>query len=116
MHPRDRYTSLLDCTGTLSAVGEIVAAEVRMSVEEYLEIMRIIGEQGPGIVQGVREVKKQGRKLARSVKKRTGKKDPKMARALKKANSMMRTKSGKLRKGATQAKIMKKAHALRRKM
>ena len=48
--------------------------------------------------------------------KRKGKKDPKMARALKKANSMMRTKSGKLRKGATQAKIMKKAHQLRRKM
>ena len=93
-----------------------MAAEVRMSVEEYLEIMRIIGEQGPGIVQGVREVKKQGRKLARSVKKRTGKKDPKMARALKKANSMMRTKSGKLRKGKSPADVMRKAHQLRRKM
>lgn len=93
-----------------------MAAEVRMSVEEYLEIMRIIGEQGPGLVQGVREVKRTGKKLARSVKKRTGKKDPKMARALRKANKMGRTKSGKLRKGMTQAKIMKKAHQLRRKM
>ena len=116
MYPRERHTSILDRSSSKPAVGEIVAAEVRMSVEEYLEIMRIIGEQGPGIVQGVREVRKQGRKLTRSVKKRTGKKDPKMARALKKANSMMRTKSGKLRKGATQAKIMKKAHQLRRKM
>jgi hypothetical protein len=93
-----------------------LAAEVRMSVEEYLEIMRIIGEQGPGIVQGVREVKRTGKKLARSVRKRTGKKDPKMARALKKANAWGRTKSGKLRKGVSQAKIMKKAHQLRRKM
>ena len=93
-----------------------MAAEVRMTVEEYLEIMRIIGEQGPGIVSGVREVKRQGKKLARSVKKRTGKKDPKMARALRKANKLGRTKAGKLRKGMTQAKIMKKAHQLRRKM
>ena len=116
MHPRDRNSSILDRPSPLTAVGGLVAAEVRMSVEEYLEIMRIIGEQGPGIVQGVREVKRQGKKLVRSARKRTGKKDPKMARALKKANSMMRTKSGKLRKGATQAKIMKKAHQLRRKM
>lgn len=116
MHPRDCYPSIRDRSSSISTVGEIVAAEVRMSVEEYLEIMRIIGEQGPGIVQGVREVKRTGKKLARSVKKRTGKKDPKMAKALKKANSMMRTKSGKLRKGASQAKIMKKAHQLRRRM
>jgi L-asparaginase/Glu-tRNA(Gln) amidotransferase subunit D len=93
-----------------------VAAEVRMSVEEYLEILRIIGEQGPGLVQGVREVKKQGKKLVRATRKRTGKKDPKMARALRKANAWGRTKSGRMRKGVTQAKIMKKAHALRRKM
>jgi hypothetical protein len=92
-----------------------VAAEVRMSVEDYLEIMRIIGEQGPGIVSGVREVKRQGKKLVKSAK-RSGRKDPKMARALRKANKMGRTKSGKLRKGMSQAKIMKKAHQLRRKM
>ena len=90
--------------------------KVTMSVEQYLEIMRVIGEQGPGLVQGFREVKKQGKKLARSAKKRTGKKDPKMARALKKANSWGRTKAGKLRKGVSRGDIMRKAHALRRKM
>ena len=116
MHTGIRYTGQRDRPSTVTAVGELVAAEVRMSVEDYLEIMRIIGEQGPGIVSGVREVKKQGRRLTRSVKKRTGKKDPKMAKALRKAKKMMRTKSGKLRKGASQAKIMKKAHQLRRKM
>ncbi len=85
---------------------------VTMSVEQYLEIMRVIGEQGPGIVQGVRDVKKSAKKLV----KRKGTPDPKMAKALKKANALGRTKSGKLRKGYTQSKIMKKAHQLRRKM
>ena len=83
-----------------------------MSVEQYLEIMRIIGEQGPGIVQGVREAKKQGKSLL----KRKGTPNPKMARALKMANDWGRTKTGKLRKGVSQGDIMRKAHALRRKM
>jgi len=48
--------------------------------------------------------------------KRKGTPDPKMSKALKKANQIGRTRSGKLRKGYTQAKIMKKAHQLRRKM
>ena len=89
-----------------------MAARVTMTVEEYLEIMRIVGEQGPGIVQGVREVKRSGKKLF----KRKGKKDPKMAKALRKANSMGRKKSGGFKKGWSQGKIMRKAHQLRRKM
>jgi hypothetical protein len=51
-----------------------------------------------------------------SKKKRVGKKDPKMARALRKANSMGRKKSGGFKKGWSQGKIMRKAHQLRRKM
>ena len=87
-----------------------------MTLEEYLALLEAQGIIAPGAKQrgqlGARALKQK----ATIRKKRTGKKDPKMARALKKANSMMRTKSGKLRKGATQAKIMKKAHQLRRKM
>jgi hypothetical protein len=49
-------------------------------------------------------------------KKRVGKKDPKMARALKKANAMGRKKAGGFKKGWSQGKIMRKAHQLRRKM
>ena len=83
---------------------------VTMTVEEYLDLVERAARGGKQVVRGVR-------KVGRAVKKaRSGKKDPKMAKALKKANSMMRTKSGKLRKGATQAKIMKKAHQHRRKM
>ena len=116
MHTRDSYPSILDRTSTISAVGEILAARVTMTVEEYLEIMRIIGEQGPGLVHGVREVKRTGKALGRAVRKRAGKKDPKMARALKKANAMGRKKSGGFKKGYSQARIMKKAHQLRRRM
>ena len=83
-----------------------MAAEVTMTLEEYHALMEA---KHKSIVTDVR-------KKAKQKAKKSGKKDPKMARELKKANSMMRTKSGKLRKGATQAKIMKKAHQLRRKM
>jgi hypothetical protein len=76
-----------------------------MSLEEYLRLV----EKRDDLAD---LVKLPSKKKAR----RVGKKDPKMARALKKANAMGRTKSGKLRKGYTQAKIMKKAHQLRRRM
>ena len=51
--------------------------------------------------------------------KRTRKKtktDKNMSRALAEANSKLRTKNGKLRKGKTQADVMKLAHRLRKKM
>ena len=51
--------------------------------------------------------------------KRTRKKtktDKNMSKALKLANEKFRTQKGKLRKGATQAKIMKYAHKLLKKM
>lgn len=51
---------------------------------------------------------------ARSTRPR--RKDPKMSKALKAANSRFRKKDGNLRKGATQAKLMAYAHKLRRKM
>ena len=76
-----------------------------MSLEEYLRLV----ERRDDLAD---LVKLPSKKKA----KRVGKKDPKMSRALKKANAIGRTKAGKLRKGYTQAKIMKKAHQLRRKM
>ncbi len=84
-------------------------AEVRLTMEEYQALLRMQSS----------ERESEGTRLSnrtRTKKKRVGKKDPKMARALRKANQIGRTKSGKLRKGYTQAKIMKKAHQLRRKM
>ena len=84
-------------------------AEVRLTMEEYEALVAGFASMDTRTKSGIP-------KATGPKRKRVGKKDPKMARALKKANSIGRTKSGKLRKGYTQAKIMKKAHQLRRKM
>lgn len=81
-----------------------------MTVEEYLDLMERVAQGGKQVVKGARKVSKAVKKA------RKGKKDPKMAKALRKANALGRTKTGKLRKGMTQAKIMKKAHQLRKRM
>jgi hypothetical protein len=90
----------------------VVAPEVRLTMEEYEALV-----QGHMNAHGM-NTKKQNRALPRVSKKakRSGKKDPKMARALRKANAMGRKKSGGFKKGWSQGKIMKKAHQLRRKM
>jgi hypothetical protein len=90
----------------------LVAAEVRMTVQEYLELMGKLAEQGVIVAENVKTIRREGKKLL----KRKGKPDPKMARALKKANALGRKKSGGFKKGYSQARIMKKAHQLRRKM
>lgn len=77
-----------------------------MSLEEYLQL---INENSPSVRKSVVGT-------GTGKKKRVGKKDPKMAKALAKANSMGRKKDKSLRKGWNQRKIMKKAHQLRRKM
>lgn len=81
-------------------------ATVTMTLEEYEALLRAGASRGHGV----------GQPQPGSRSKRKGTPDPKMAKALKKANAMGRTKSGKLRKGYTQSMIMKKAHQLRRKM
>ena len=78
-------------------------AEVTMSLEEYLAL---VGSTPIPSKASSRAVPK----------KRVGKSDPKMARALKKANAMGRKKAGGFKKGWSQGKIMRKAHQLRRKM
>ena len=81
-------------------------AEVTMSLEEYLALV------GPSPGPSPRGT---GKRPAPKPK-RKGKPDPKMARALRKANAMGRKKSGGFKKGWSQGKIMRKAHQLRRKM
>ena len=85
-------------------------AEVRLTMEEYEALLAASREfAGTGRLPSPAAVK-------RMKPRRKGKPDPKMARALRKANSMGRKKSGGYKKGWSQAKIMKKAHQLRRKM
>ncbi len=80
-----------------------------MSMEEYEALLQETRATNlRRVVSGLNEQK--------AKKKRVGKKDPKMARALRKANAMGRKKSGGLKKGWSQGKIMRKAHQLKRKM
>ena len=78
------------------------AAAVAPTVVENLalEVAKILGSTGNPTVP----------------KPKKKRKDPKMSKALKKANDRFRKKNGSLRAGATQAKIMSYAHKLRRKM
>ena len=64
----------------------------------------------------LRELESEPARKPQAKPKRKGTPDPKMAKALKKANQMGRTKSGAYRKGYDQARIMRTAHKLRRKM
>lgn len=83
-------------------------AEVRLTMEEYQALLRMQSS----------ERESEGARLAdrRAKRKRKGTPNPKMAKALRKANAWGRTKSGKLRKGVSQGDIMRRAHKLKRKM
>ena len=65
-----------------------------------------------GVVRAGRATKAGAKKVARKASRGAGK----MRAALKQANSKLRTKSGKLRKGKTQADVMRLAHKIRRRM
>ena len=60
------------------------------------------------LVGGINLEQKRSRKKTKT--------DKNMSKALAEANSKLRTKNGKLRKGKTQADVMKLAHRLRKKM
>jgi len=83
-------------------------AEVRMTMEEYLQLLNgLSGDMAPSMEQQTPEPQP---------KKRKRRKNPKLAKAVRQANAQLRTKSGKLRKGKTQADIMRLAHRLLKKM
>lgn len=80
---------------------------------------RMVADTGMGLV----EVQSQGigqfdrsRILPRTRRRKKTKTDKDMSKALREANARLRTKNGRLRKGKTQADVMRLAHRLRRKM
>ena len=79
---------------------------------EYMALMRLIES----------ERESEGARLASttptapSPKPRRRRRDTKLSAAFKEANRRMRTKSGKLRKGKTQADVARLAQRLRKKM
>jgi len=68
----------------------------------------MIGEAGPEVVLPLRTQMKRARKKTKT--------DRNMSKALKMANNRLRTKKGNLRKGKSQADVMRLAHRLRKKM
>lgn len=86
-------------------------AQVTMTMEEYL--MLVNGLSGEGSPPGSRGEKTP---VVQDKPKRRGKKNPKLKKALTMANARLRLKSGKLRKGKTQADVMRLAHRLLKKM
>ena len=87
-----------------------MAAEVRMSVEEYLQLIE-------ATAKNVKRVGKASRTIAREtrpVRRKAGKAARGMAAALKKANAKARKKNGSFKKGWTQARVMSEAHRIRR--
>ncbi len=83
-------------------------ADVTMTIEEYLGLIQAIQEQTPAVESAPQS--------PNTPKKRKGKKNPKLRKAVQEANKRLRTKSGKLRKGKTQADVMRLAHKLLKKM
>lgn len=88
-------------------------AEVRLSMEEYERLLEdALWREGKGFLTDERA----GRSKIKRPSKKKGTPDPKMSRALVKANKMGRKKAGGYKKGWNQGKIMRKAHQLRRRM
>ena len=83
-------------------------ATVTMTMEEYLQLLNGLNGNVQTEASPVSEVSAQP--------KPRRKKNPKLKRALTEANRRMRLKSGKLRKGKTQADVMRLAHRLLKKM
>jgi len=81
-------------------------AEVRLTLEEYEALRRMITS----------ERESEGATLAASEKPKRRRKNKKLGKALKQANSQLRLKNGSLRKGKTQGDVMKLAHRLMKKM
>ena len=83
-------------------------AEVRLTLEEYEALRRMISS----------ERESEGAELAarEDSKPKKRRKNKKLSKALAKANSKLRLKNGSLRKGKTQGDVMRLAHRLMKKM
>ena len=88
-----------------------MAAEVRMTVEEYLELLERTASNVKRVGKAARTIKKE----TRPIRRKAGKAAKGMASALKKANAKARKKDGSFRKGYDQARVMRMAHKIRRK-
>ena len=109
MHPRDGNTGILDRPSTKPTVGGVVP-EVRMTVEEYLDLLERTATNVKRVGRAARTIQKE----TRPARRKAGKAVKGMAAALKKANAKARKKNGSFKKGYDQARVMRMAHQIRR--
>ena len=84
--------------------------EVRMTVEEYLELLERTASNVKRVGRAARTIQKE----TRPARRKAGKAVKGMAAALKKANAKARKKNGSFKKGYDQARVMRMAHQIRR--
>ena len=85
--------------------------EIRMTLEEYEALLAASKQfEGTGRLPSPESLKRIKPKPRRKGKAAKG-----MGKAMAEANKKLRTKSGKLRKGKTQADVARLAHKIRRK-
>ena len=89
-----------------------MAAEVRMTVEEYLQLIEATASNVKRVGKAARTIRRE----TRPVRRKAGKAVKGMAAALRKANKMARKKNGSFKKGYDQARIASVAQRLKKKM
>ena len=77
-----------------------------LTPDEYMAFRRLISSEKES--EGARLVSKESKKRKR--------RDPKMKRALRKANQKARKKDGSLKKGWSQSRVMKEAHRIKKRL
>lgn len=80
-----------------------------LTPDEYLALRRIISSERESEGASISQANSSS-----SSRPRSRKKNPKLSRALKAANSRAKLKSGKFRKGWNQKRLMKYAHKLKK--
>ena len=88
-----------------------VDRNMMLTPDEYMAIMRLLRSDSPELQNVASETM-----TAPPSKPRKRRKNPKLKRAVTEANRQLRLKNGQLRKGKTQADVMRLAHRLMKKM
>jgi len=105
----DEIESLIMSAGDEEFLNQDLVDGLLMEIETGRDVIRQSKQFSPqNLIPNLTQRTKRTRKKTKT--------DKNMSKALRQANERFRTKSGKLRKGASQAQIMKYAHKLLKKM
>ena len=91
-----------------------VDRNMMLTPDEYMALMRLL--RSDSFSEGNVNSETMTAPPSPPQKRKSRRKNPKLKRAVTEANRQLRTKSGKLRKGKTQADVMRLAHRLMKRM